>query len=517
MKTVCFTRWLNPSLGLLLLFLQRTPVLRWLAAAEFAAPARIVHLLRTALLPAASLGAYHTLSGATEFVTSAPSPVQTTVGASFNFAFTVTGTPEPPSSYAISGTLPPGLTIPGLSGGVLNDDPGQITGTPSASGTYSLSIQAYDLSDLGGDTNGVQYTVTIVVQGADGPLTIAGQPEARSAPVGGSATFSVSASGSGALSYQWRKNAADIGGATANSFTLNNIQSIDAGLYSVRVTDSSGSITSTEAMLGVVATEKFAGSYHSPAEFQNILHPTGRVFDQVLLTGPAATITADPGQVTRMSFVDVNDDIVQVEFSGSGSLTLTLDNPTGPALPAHYNQNIQYMKGHPSVFLTGAGIDTNVSLFSVGRANAVNQALFRDDVTYDGHAGAGVVALGNPTGAVAAIRMANTIFFGVSGVTGMHAPGVQINGPVFAADIVADAAATPVLRFASVTNSDGGVRITGGDLRQENGAAIQVAGVDRVLMAAGTDSHGRFEPAQSNQARFERDGADVTDSIVQNP
>src|SRR5690606_17163673 len=98
----------------------------------------------------------------------------------------------------------------------------------------------------------------------------------------------------------------------------------------------------------------------------DIPHNNGNIFDQVLLTGAAAAITADAGQITRMSYIDLNDDIVQVEFSGSGTLALTLAAPTGPALPLKYNQNVTYMKGHASIVITGADESTNVSVFSVG-------------------------------------------------------------------------------------------------------------------------------------------------------
>src|SRR5205085_9773984 len=108
-------------------------------------------------------------------------------------------------------------------------------------------------------------------------------------------------------------------------------------------------------------------------------------FDQVLLQGAAATITADPNQITRISFVDLTNDIVQVEFSGAGTLTLLLATPSGPAVATNYNQpGTLYMKGHASIVITGANESTNLGIFSVGRATAVNQALFRDDVTYDG-------------------------------------------------------------------------------------------------------------------------------------
>ena len=65
----------------------------------------------------------------------------------------------------------------------------------------------------------------------------------------------------------------------------------------------------------------------------NIKHPNGNVFDQVLLTGLSVEVTADPVQISRVSFIDEDDDIVQVEFFGAGKLTISID-PSSFELPS---------------------------------------------------------------------------------------------------------------------------------------------------------------------------------------
>ena len=47
---------------------------------------------------------------------------------------------------------------------------------------------------------------------------------------------------------------------------------------------------------------------------ENIQHPNGNIFDQVLFTGQSVKLRAKEGQITRVSFLDQNEDIVQVEF-----------------------------------------------------------------------------------------------------------------------------------------------------------------------------------------------------------
>jgi len=234
----------------------------------------------------------------------------------------------------------------------------------------------------------------------------------------------------------------------------------------------------------------------------------------VLLQGAAATITADANQVTRISYIDLTDDIVQVEFAGAGTLSLVLDDASGPAPPLNYNQpTVSYMKGHAGIVIVGADDTTNVSVFSVGRANAVNQALFKDGVNYDGMADIAFVAIASANGKFGGVRTANASYFATRGLTGVYAPGVQFTGPVFVSDIDASAAAIPVLQLGS--GSD--VRVTGGNLSQSNGSAIQVSGIVQLKFTDGTTSQGTLLPAQKNQGRLEQNGTDVTAQIVVNP
>jgi hypothetical protein len=92
--------------------------------------------------------------------------------------------------------------------------------------------------------------VEITPEDAQWPL-ITSQPQRTSAARGGSATFSVTASG--ADSYQWRFNGVNIGGANSSSYTVNSVQNSDAGNYDVVVSNASpGSVTSSAATLTVL-------------------------------------------------------------------------------------------------------------------------------------------------------------------------------------------------------------------------------------------------------------------------
>lgn len=241
---------------------------------------------------------------------------------------------------------------------------------------------------------------------------------------------------------------------------------------------------------------------------------TGRTYDQVLLTGPSASITADPGQVTRISYVDLSDDIVQVEFSGAGRLALTLTNATAPAPATKYNQpDVSYMKGHAAIIVTGADETTNVSVFSVGRITAANQNLFSDSTAYDGVADIAYIAAFTRNGKFGGIRAANAAFVASEGIAGICAPGVLFTGPVYVGDISAGNSASPMLLLGSAVD----VRVTGGDLWQANSRPVQVSGISCLRFVDGTTSHGLILSAQADRSRLEEQGIDVTAKIVVNP
>ncbi|HEY6454246.1 MAG TPA: SMP-30/gluconolactonase/LRE family protein [Steroidobacteraceae bacterium] len=94
-----------------------------------------------------------------------------------------------------------------------------------------------------------------LVAGHAVPLSISTQPQDASVVIGQTATFSVTANGAGQLTYQWRRNGANIAGGTAASYKTSALSLTDSGSqFTVMVANPSGNIVSAAATLTVSAT-----------------------------------------------------------------------------------------------------------------------------------------------------------------------------------------------------------------------------------------------------------------------
>src|ERR1043166_5273623 len=85
------------------------------------------------------------------------------------------------------------------------------------------------------------------------PPVIVTQPQSKTLQVGSSATFTVAAAGT-PLNYYWKRDGSFIPGATTSSYTTNNVQLSDSGAqFSCVVSNANGPVTSSNAVLTVVA------------------------------------------------------------------------------------------------------------------------------------------------------------------------------------------------------------------------------------------------------------------------
>ena len=134
---------------------------------------------------------------------------------------------------------------------------------------YSLfAVQAtnagdYDviISDISGSLTSAVAKLT--VSGVAVAPAITAQPQGLTISPGSNATFTVTATGTLPLAYQWRFNGTNLSGATQSDFTRTNTQPADLGSYSVVVTNVAGTVTSSPALLAFGFSDDFDG-YTSP-------------------------------------------------------------------------------------------------------------------------------------------------------------------------------------------------------------------------------------------------------------
>ena len=117
-------------------------------------------------------------------------------------------------------------------------------------GTYPAALWFLNLN------SGVIQSRQFLLQVATIPAAITSQPTGRSLLVGETATFSVGATGP-ALKYHWQKNGVSVAdddhlsGSTTSALTVRNVGLVDAGVYSVTVSNAAGSVSSAGAALVV--------------------------------------------------------------------------------------------------------------------------------------------------------------------------------------------------------------------------------------------------------------------------
>jgi Immunoglobulin I-set domain len=162
--------------------------------------------------------------------------------------------------------------------------------------------------------------------------TISTQPTAQSVMAGSTATFTVTAAGTAPLSYQWNKGGTALAGGTLASYTTPVTAVVDSGSsYTVTVSNSAGSITSSAAVLTVQPLTATTLAYTDPTTGTYLLKKntalstaTHLVLDLVgpaatTGTGVTATFSADATKVTWAN-VAAGDPVALVQTGGTFNL-----------------------------------------------------------------------------------------------------------------------------------------------------------------------------------------------------
>jgi len=127
---------------------------------------------------------------------------------------------------------------------------GKYTVTPSRSG-YAFSPASQSANINGANITGLNFVANAAAAVAP---TITTQPANQTVTAGQTTTFTVVATGTATLSYQWQKNGVNIAGASLASYTTPATSTSDSGAQlTAMVSNTAGSVTSGPATLTVTA------------------------------------------------------------------------------------------------------------------------------------------------------------------------------------------------------------------------------------------------------------------------
>ncbi|MBS0631586.1 MAG: immunoglobulin domain-containing protein [Verrucomicrobia bacterium] len=239
-------------------------------------------------------------------------PVSQTAAGGENITFSVTATGENlayqwfKDGVAVSGGTGSSLTLNSV--------------TIANAGTYTVTV-----TNLYGSVTSSPVTLT----GSSPAPTIGTQPLSSSWTLGASRSLVVGASGSGSITYQWRKFGMPISGATSATYQVNNVTLADAGLYDVVVSNGLTSIVSSVAQVTTV-----------PASYPNVLRPRSTFNPRIEGIGNAYSIipVTGGGFYALGSFTRIDGTVYNgaVRFLASGALDTTFVTPviTGNILAA---------------------------------------------------------------------------------------------------------------------------------------------------------------------------------------
>jgi len=280
----------------------------------------------------------------------------------------------------VNGAHDPGFN-PGTGAGYLNS-PANAAVNASALDTNSLLVVVGEFRQF----NNIPFGFITRVETADPiPPLIITHPTNLFVLTGSTAQFSVTATGTAPLSYQWRFNGVNILGATNNPITIPNAQAGNAGLYSVVVSNGGGTATSSNASLTLGTLPSLVVA--PPASQTNLVGEntnftvtasgTAPLFFQWLFNG-----TALPGQTAATL------NLLNLQLANAGVYSIVVSNQFGaitnsgtqviaapPAIQAGPNGG-NPATGPPQSLTVGQGQTATFSANAVGSAPLTYQWRF---------------------------------------------------------------------------------------------------------------------------------------------
>jgi len=266
-------------------------------------------------------------------ITAQPASASVVAGSAASFSVTASGTAPLSYQWREGGTNISGATSASYT-------------TPATSSDNNGELFSVVVTNSAGSVTSSNATLTVTTAAVAPSITA--QPANATVAAGQTATFSVTASGTAPLSYQWRKGGTNISGATSASYTTPATSSANTGeLFSVVVTNSAGSVTSSNATLTVTTAAVAPSITTQPA-------------NATVTAGQTATFSVTASGTTPLSYQWRRGG---TNISGATSASYTLQNTTSSDNGAQFSVVVTNSAGSVTSSNATLTVTTGTSLF----------------------------------------------------------------------------------------------------------------------------------------------------------
>lgn len=275
-------------------------------------------------------------------ISSQPASAKILAGQTATFNVAATGTA--PMTYqwkkngsAISGAISSTFTTPA-----------ETTADNNAQFTAEVSNTAGNAT-----SNAAMLTVT----SATVAPAITTQPASQTVIAGKTASFTVGATGTAPLTYQWSKNGAAISGATSSTYTTPAETATDNNAkFTVAVSNTAGNATSNAAILTVSASSLLLNSSSSSLSFGNVTMPNSGTQSVTLTNAGNSSITISNVTVSGAGFNATGVSGVILTPGQTATLTATFAPAAAGSVTGKISVASNATNSPDSIALSGTGV-----------------------------------------------------------------------------------------------------------------------------------------------------------------
>jgi len=234
----------------------------------------------------------------------------------------------------------------------------QVQFAPQAAGSATGSIV------VASNASNSPLSVSLSGTGIPG-LSITTQPAGQTVTTGQTATFTVAATGTGTLSYQWNKGGTAIIGATSTSYTTPATIAADNGSqFAVTVTNGTGTVTSSAATLILSNATFLLNASTKSFSFANVNLGSSSTLGVTLSNGGSSNVTISNVIISGAGYTASGVSAGQILTPGqSATLNVTFTPAATGSLAGTATVTSNATNSPATISLTGTGVQ--------GASNAV--------------------------------------------------------------------------------------------------------------------------------------------------